>query len=154
MNQDIENMRSDIIDLLDDGFQDVEIVENEGRIEKHLVLNTKRVWWNTRLVNSPTFGRMALELEMLQNKANQCLSNMSEPRASEMKQQIIDIVNAYRYSIDAKSSESRRDKNNTQSTLIDRLLHYRIEKQYTMKDETKKSLLSGFAGKDEDKDNT
>ena len=66
--------------------------------------------------------------------------------------QILDIVMAYRYSVDAKSSESRRDKHNTQSTLIDRLLRYKVEKQYTLKDEGKKAFFDGFLGREKDKE--
>ena len=153
MLQESEKIHSDVFELLDHACQLVEIQEdgNGGR-QKVLVLDTKKAWYKTHVVNSPTFGRMALELEMLENKAVQCLNNMARPRAEIMAKQILDIVMAYRYSVDAKSSESRRDKHNTQSTLIDRLLRYKVEKQYTLKDEGKKAFFDGFLGREEHKE--
>ena len=153
MLQESDKIHSDVYELINNACQTVETVsDGNGGSDKVLMLDTKKVWYKTQRVNSPTFGRMALELEMMENKASQCENNMTGSRARVMAKQIMDIVMAYRYSVDAKSSESRRDKHNTQSTLTDTLLRYKVEKQYTIKDEAKRAFGSGFLGKEEDKD--
>jgi len=40
----------------------------------------------------------------------------------------------------------------SQSVLIDKVGRNRVEKVYTMKDQVNKSLLSGFLGRDKDRD--
>ena len=112
------------------------------------MLNPKRVWYKTHIVNSPTFGRFVFELENFGNKAAQCFNNMSKARALVIASQIADLVESFNYSIDAKSSESLRDKNNTQTTLIDKINRYRIEKAYHVKGEMKKSFMDGMLGRD------
>lgn len=65
---------------------------------------------------------------------------------------IMEIGLSYRRSIDAKSSESQRNAQNSQSTLIDKINKNKVERVYTMKDQMNKSLLSGFLGRDREKD--
>ncbi len=69
-----------------------------------------------------------------------------------MAHDILEMSQSYRRSIDAKSSESLRDKNNSQSVLIDNVGRNRVEKVYTMKDQINKSLLKSFLGRDRDRD--
>ena len=59
---------------------------------------------------------------------------------------------SYRRSIDAKSSESQRNAQNSQSTLIDKINKNKVERVYTMKDQAKKSLFDGFLGREREKD--
>lgn len=73
---------------------------------------------------------------------------MSPQRAEVMSNQIMDIVTSYKRSTDAKSSESLRDKHNTQSTLIDKINRGKIERAITLKGEAKASMMDGFMGKD------
>ena len=73
---------------------------------------------------------------------------MSKPRAKVMAQQIMAIGASFRRSIDAKSSESLRDKLNTQSTLIDKLNRTKSERAITFKGEMKRSLKDAFLGKE------
>ena len=65
-----------------------------------------------------------------------------------IRRQIYGIIESYKRSIDAKSSESRRDENNAQSTLIDKINRNKIEKIYSVKGEAKKSFMSGMLGRD------
>lgn len=120
----------------------------DGHVERQLVSDPKKVWYKTQIVNSPTFGNMAFELETLESKRLQCYNHMSQPRAAVMDQQLEGIILSFQYSIDAKSSESLRDKNNTQSTLIDKVNRNKIEKAYTIKGEAKKTFIDGMMGRD------
>jgi hypothetical protein len=69
-----------------------------------------------------------------------------------MAHDILEMSQSYRRAIDAKSSESLRDKNNSQSVLIDKVGRNRVEKVYAMKDQINKSLLKSFLGRDRDRD--
>ena len=137
-----EKQHSDLIDLLTDACQTIELVETEdGHSTKQLVLNPKKIWYKTQIVNSNTFARFVLELENFANLAKDAYNNMSASRARVLAEQIMMRVESYNFSIDAKSSESIRDKNNTSSTLIDKINRNKIEKQYTLKEDMKRSFF-------------
>lgn len=129
-----------------------EIEQPDGTKQKQLVLNPETVWWKTNLINAPTFGRFALELKEWERMATDAFDNMHKDRALSIARDIMDISTSYRRSIDAKSSESIRDKNNTQSTLIDKINRNKIEKAYTVKGEAKKTLLDGLFGREAEKE--
>ena len=138
-----------MIDFLSDACQVVEEVTlPDGTIEKQLITKPEIAWWKTLLVNSPTFGRFAFELKNFAGMAEQCYYNMSKPRAMVMDGQIMAMDESFRRSIDAKSSESLRDKLNTQSTLIDKLNRTKSERAITLKGEMKKSFMDGMLGRE------
>ena len=144
-----QKQHNDLIDFLSDACQTiVEVDLPDGTKEKQLVTNPEIAWWKTLLVNSPTFGRFAFELKNFEGLAEQCHNNMSKPRAEVMAQQIMAIGASFRRSMDAKSSESLRDKLNTQSTLIDKLNRTKSERAITLKGELKKSVMDGMLGRE------
>ena len=73
---------------------------------------------------------------------------MCGPRAEVIAKQIMDIGLDYRYSIDAKSSESLRDKHNQQATLLDKMQKSSVGYSVVPKP-PEKSFLSSWLGKDE-----
>lgn len=144
---------NDLVDLLTTSFQKVVMVENpEGKLEKQLELDTKRAWWQLHSVASNTLGRFALELESFERKATQAKKHMSKERAEDFAENIMGIVDAYRSTVDAKSSEALSDKNNAIQTLIDKIKSNKIERRYVMKDEMKKGMLDGLLGRDREKE--
>lgn len=144
---------SDLIDLLTTSFQKIVTVEGEdGKPQKQLELETKRAWWQLHSVASNTLGRFALELENFERKALQAKYHMSKERADDFAENIMGIVDAYRSSVDAKSSESLSDKNNAIQTLIDKIKSNRAERRYIVKDEVKKGMLAGLMGRDQERD--
>ena len=144
---------NDLVDLLTTSFQKVILVENpEGRMEKQLELDTNRAWWQLHSVSSNTLGRFALELENFYRKAVQAKRHMSKERADDFAENIFGIVDSYRSSVDAKSSESISDKNNAIQTLIDKIKSNKIDRRYIMKDEVKKGIFSGIVGNQADRD--
>lgn len=148
MIPDSDKPNNDVVDMIVEGCQSLETVQNQnGTTTQELRINPKKIWYKTHIINSPTFGRYVLFREMLEDKASQCIFHMTRERANVMANQIMDLCESYDYSIDAKSSECLRDKNNTQSTLIDKVNRNKIEKQYTIKDELKGGILDGFLGR-------
>ena len=144
---------NDLVDLLTTSFQKVIMIENpEGKMEKQLELDTKRAWWQLHSVAANTLGRFALELENFERKAIQSKRHMSKERAEDFSENIMGIVDAYRSTVDAKSSEALSDKNNAIQTLIDKIKSNKIERRYVMKDELKKGMLDGLLGRDREKE--
>jgi hypothetical protein len=141
------------MDLLVDACQTVDTVQNvDGTYTKQLMLDPEKAWWKTHLVNSPTFARFAYELKEFERLGGDCYNNMSAPRAEVIAKQILDIGMDYRYSIDAKSSESLRDRHNTQATLLDKMQKNRVERAYTLKGDAKRSFMDGILGRDRERD--
>jgi len=140
---------NDLIDIIIEASQNIEETETqEGTFQKQLILDPERIYWKTHIVNSPTFARFVYELKELEHLAIQCKNHMSWKRAEVLMKQIQNLVSSFKYSIDAKSSESLRDKNNTQSTLIDKINKNKIERAYTIKDSASKSIWQGLVGRD------
>jgi len=142
-----EKAHQDVIDLLVDACQTVDIVQSpDGTYSKQLILDPEKAWWKTQLVNSPTFGMFAKVLRNLEGMAEDAKNNMSAPRAQVLAEQLLRYCLDYRYSIDAKSSETLRDKNNTQPSLIDKMQRSNTPHAFNPKEEMKKSLFQGWVG--------
>lgn len=144
---------NDLIDVIIQAAQEnKEVEQKDGTIQIETVLNPEIIWWKTGSVNSNTFSRLALELKEWERMSVEAFSHMTKERARVFAHQVIDIGTSYRRSIDAKSSESQRDKDNSQSTLIDKINRNKIEKVYTAKGEMKKSIFDGIMHRDQEKD--
>lgn len=144
---------NDYIDFLFDACQTIEdVVGEDGSLTKQLQTDPEIAWCKTQLINSNTFGRCVLELKDFEGLAVESYYNMSKEMADLLSQQILSKVRSYKRSIDAKSSETRRNKNNAQSALLHLMARNKVEKEYTIKDNMKKSAIMGFLGKDQDKD--
>lgn len=145
---EIDKNISDALDFLSDACSDIIEVQTEAGPQRQQILNTKKVYYKTQIVNSPNFSRFVLELENFRGMADQAKYNMAGPRANQLKEEIIAYYDSFQLSVDAKSSESLRDKYNTQGTLMHEILKNKVEKAYTLKGETKKSFIGGFLGRD------
>ena len=154
MIPDGQQKYTDLIDIVIQAAQtQVDVEQKDGSITKETIIDPEVIWWKTGSVNSPTFARFALELKELERLALTAFENMMPDRARAFAHNIIDLGTSYRRSIDAKSSESRLNKENSQSTLIDKINRNKIERVYTSKGEqTKKSLADIFMGRDKEND--
>ncbi len=153
MLEETEKDHSGVIDFLTDACKTfTEVKQPDGTVATELILDTERVYWKTHNVASNYFGRSVLELKQYENCAAQAFNHMSAPRASVLAQQIKDGVLAYKYSIDAKSSESQRDPNNSSMTLIDKLNKNKSEHIYTVKNAASRTLMDGILGRQAEKD--
>src|SRR3990172_7925451 len=140
---------NDLIDIIiESAKKNVEVPQIDGTVATQTIIDPEVIWWKTGSVNSNMFSRFAFELKEFERMATEAFTHMTKERARIFGHQIIDIGTSYRRSIDAKSSESLRDKNNSQSTLIDKINRNKIEKVYTAKGEMKKSVWDGVMGRD------
>lgn len=144
---------NDLIDIIiESAKKEVDVPQIDGTTAKQIIIDSEVIWWKTGSVNSHMFSRFAFELKEFERMATEAFTHMSKDRARIFGHQIIDIGTSYRRSIDAKSSESLRDANNSQSTLIDKVNRNKIEKVYTAKGELKRSAIDAIMGRDKAKD--
>lgn len=146
MIPETEKNQQDAVDLVLQGTKKYVKVLKEGVEINEEVIDSNSVWWKTQLVNSPTFGLLAFELENLESFAQQAFNYMSPERAEIIGRQILDFCLSIRRAIDAKSSETKMDKNNNQNSLIDRVMRMKQERYISIKDDMKKNGLAGFIG--------
>ena len=148
-----EPEHKDLVDVLVQSVQRIEQVPQEdGSFEKSLVIDPKSLYYKTLIVASPYLARFVLELENFNNLATQAFNFMSRSKALALSEQIRELVIAYQYSIDSKSSESIRENGSAQSTLIDKIARNKIERSYQVKGEKSRSFLDAMMGRDKEDD--
>mgnify|MGYP006141883999 CR=1 FL=1 len=144
---------NDLIDIIIQSSQKtIDVQQKDGTFTKEQIIDDETIWWKTGSVNANTFGRFAYELKEWERTSELAENNMSIPRAIQISQEIMGTGVSYRRSMDAKSSESQRNSQNSQSTLIDKINKNKVERVYTMKDQAKKSLFDGFLGRERERD--
>lgn len=121
--------------------------DENGMARHQQMVDAEQVWWETRIVNAPTFARFAYRLKQFEALATEVYDNMCPERAAIMSNQILKIVRAYKVSIDAKSSETLRDKQNSQSNLIMHINRNRVERAVTVTGDAKDGIMSGIMGR-------
>ena len=148
MIPETQKSHQDVIDLLVDACQTVDYVEDPttGKFSKQLILDPEKAWWKTQLINSPTFGMFAKVLIDLESMATDSKNHMCQQRAQVIQEQLLKYCQGYRYSIDAKSSETLRDKHNTQPALLDKM--QKSATPHAVTKETERSMLSSWLGRD------
>jgi molecular chaperone GrpE (heat shock protein) len=150
---DGQDKHNDLVDLIIQSSTKIVNVQNEDGTEyQEQQLDSDSLWWKTHSISSNQFGALAYELKEWERMALQSRENMCAERSTQISSDIMEISQSFRRAIDAKSSESLRDKNNSQSVLLDKVGRNRVEKVYTMKDQVNKSLINSFLGRDKDRD--
>lgn len=145
---------NDLIDVVIQSSQKEIMVKGENdQLVRELTLDPQTLWWKTGSVNSNTFARFAYELMEFRRVASTAMQYMCAENAQAFALEIESIVESFMRSVDAKSSESQHNKENSRSTLIDKINRKSIEKVYTSKgDKAKGSLADIFMGKDKNND--
>jgi len=137
-------------DLVDVVIQSVtkyeDIEQKDGTKIKEQIIDSEGLWWKTNKIDSEKFAALAFEVKEMERMALEAFNNMTASRAQQYHDQIMAFCQSIRSSIDAKSSESRRDKHNARQTTLDTIGRNRVEKVYSLKDEAKKSGLSSLLG--------
>ncbi len=129
------------------------IVETKnGELVNEQILNDNAFWTKTHSVASNTFGHTIYELNEWERTGNDAPRNMCSERAADIMRDVFEIGQSMRRAIDAKSSESIGINQHTQNTTILGMMgKNKQERVITLKDQAKKSLLSGFLGRESDK---
>jgi len=143
-----QKIHNDAIDFLSDAAQEIRKMPNEaGELVDQLVVDPKQIYYETRIVDSNLFGGFVFELEELGRLSQLAYNNMTTERADVIAPQVLQLVKNFKYSIDSKSSETRRDKHNAQSSLVDKLVRNKQERIVSLKGDVNRSLLDAFKGK-------
>lgn len=150
---DTPKQHNDLVDIIVEVAQTLQAVDVDGVTKLQQMTDPEIIWWKTQIIPKPTFGRFAKELKDFEALGEQAEHFMSKARAVVLKKQIDAEVKGYLRSVDATSSISRLDKNNTQPTLVDKINSSKVPKYYSLKEDTKKSLMEGlFGGKKKDEE--
>lgn len=126
------------------------ITQADGSTKTELGLDHEKLWWKTHKVNAITFGRFAKVYKVFEKKAEQCYQHMPMERAKVMSEQIMQLCEPFKTMVDAKSSESKLDKQNRQQTLIDTLSHNKSERVVSLKEDGKRSIKDAILGKEKE----
>ena len=138
---------NDLVDVIIQsvtGYEDVP--QKDGSIVKEQIINSEGLWWKTNKIDSEKFAALAFEIKEFERMATEAFNNMCSSRAQQYSDQILNIGASLRSSIDAMSSQSRRDKHNARQTTLDTIGRNRVERITTLKDESAKGGISSFFG--------
>jgi hypothetical protein len=145
---------NDLVDIaIQSSSKTIPIKHPDGSVTYEQIIDDDTMWTKTLSVYSNKFSRMVFALKEWERMGKKALQNMSPERAAIMMKDVEEIGISYRRAIDAKSSESMRDDNNSQSTYLDKIARNKVEKVYTTKDGRKSSGFMDFVmGKDKERD--
>ena len=128
-----------------------QVEDDDGKITIIQYMDDLALWCKTLSVASNTLAQLIFELMEFIRNGLRAIHNMSLERAMIWQHDAIEIAESVKKALDSKSSESMRNKDNSQSTLIDKINKNSVEKIFTMKDNAKNSLWSSIMGKEKDK---
>ena len=148
IGQETDKTTLDMVDLLLESYKKPQYVQGQDgvtRVER--IIDERKVWWQTHHIGTQHLGAFAKELEGLRNLATNAFYHMSATRARVIQDQLLKIVGAYEYAVDAKGSESRIDEHNTNQTVLAMLAKAKTERQYTLKGDVKQGFMDGIMGR-------
>lgn len=135
----------DIIDLLSHAsHENMEYLDEHDKPQMTSAVDHEHYYWGTRLVNTQHLGEAVVKFKRLEQKAYEAKYFMTAERAKIAKEYILALYKQYKYGIDSKSSETSRDKDNNQSSLLHLIRKQTVEKEFTAKNDKTRKLLSGF----------
>lgn len=150
---DAEKNLQDLIDYLSEGSKEiVDIPQPDGTVKTETRMKHEKIYWETRLVNSPTFARYVLILKLFEGLILTAKHNMSKARAEAFGKEVMIIVEAHKSHVDAKSSETLRNKDNTQPSLVDKLQKITIQKSISLRGDKEKGILASFGSSTADEE--
>lgn len=147
-----EGGTSDHNDTVDIVFQSVqktkEITNDEGKKEYVQVMDDLALWCKTLSVASNKLSQVIYEMMEFMRVGLSAENYMSKERAKVWRETTLGIVESIKKTLDSKSSESIRNKDNSQGTLIDKINKNSVEKIYTMKDKGKSGIFDSILHKE------
>jgi len=143
----------DTLDFIIHGSEEyVDVEEADGKIVKKLQQDPKKLYYQSRIVNSQYLGDAVVAFETLEQAAMSANNYTTPARAKLFMENLLGRYKRLRYGIDAKSSETVRDKKNNQASLVHLMRKQTIEREFNAKDEKSRKILSGFLSNKEPDD--
>ena len=128
-----------------------QVTDDDGKISIIQYLDNMSLWCKTLSVASNTLSQVIFELMEWIRNGGAAKNNMCVERANEWESEVMAVSESVRKTLDSKSSESMVNKDNKQSTLLDKVNRSSSEKIFTMKENAKGSLWDSIMGKEKDK---
>ena len=155
MLPDADKDHQDFLDFLSDACKKVvRVKQSDGTFKEEKLEDWKKTYYKTQLINYGGYSNTVFETERLENMAYDLFNRMTPERATTIFNQIMNYLDSLRYSMDAKSSEIVRGKDNTQSSMTHLLTRVRIDTHHSGMEEAKKTLgESLFGNKDKQQQN-
>lgn len=142
----------DLYDILIEAVKTVDIKKINGEERAVEIHDNESIYWSTRQVNSMTFARYVRKIKELERLKDDARNNMMPARAKIIEDALDQVIKGHRHTIDSKSSESIKDKNNTQATLVSMFAKHRTDRTYSAKD-AGRGFLRSLMHKDEEENN-
>ena len=145
--------QNDFVDVLIESVHKYyDRLDENGQPTRILEPDNESLFWRTLLINHNGFGGAVLELKKWAGLMESAYDNMCPEVAQQLHDQGMRIYEGYKYAFASKSSETIRDRDNSQSSLTHLLLRDHMEKTVTLKDNMKKGGLQalGIGGRDND----
>jgi hypothetical protein len=145
---------NDLVDIaIQSSSKTIKIKNPDGTITYDQVIDDDTMWTKTLSVYSDKFSRFILMLKEWERMGSRAIYNMSLERARQFKEETEAIGISYRRAVDAKSSESKRDNTNSQSTYLDKIARNKVERVYSTKGEkVRGGIMDAILGRDKEKD--
>lgn len=128
-----------------------QVEDDDGKITIIQYQDDLALWCKTLSVASNTLSQTIFELMEFIRNGLSARNNMCLERAMLYEHEAIEIGESVKKALDSKSSESMRNKDNSQGTLIDKINKNSVEKIFSIKGETKRSLWDSIMGKEKEK---
>lgn len=148
-----DQQQKDNLDFLSQSYNDTILEkQSDGTLKPTYYFNSEVPWFQGHLINQP-FGRYALYIKRLETLAAWCFEHMTPERAEGISKGLLMIRDEHKRSVDGKSSETYRDKENNQNALLNMLFNKTVERKYRIDGlEDKRSIVDAILHKDRSKD--
>ena len=120
--------------------------QKDGSVIMEQIIDSEKLWWGFNKIDSDKFGALSFEVKEFERMGDEAFNCMCTERAQQYKDQILAIGESVRSSIDALSSQSRRDKHNSRQTKLDTLVRNKSEHVYSIEDKAKKGGMASLFG--------
>ena len=139
----------DLVDLIIAGSKELRWEKQANGEDKLVEVNNfESLYYITRSVASPIFAEFVYQLKIFESKMLESRYYMTSERAGVVETLIRGKADAFKRSIDSKSSESLRNGKINIANLIDKLLSRKTEKTVTLAGQGKQGFANVLWGKE------
>ena len=137
-------------DFIQSGAQEIKDIydPNSGKYIPTLTTNSRQLKWMGQTVTSDRLGDLATDMEILYAMGEESVYHMTHEMAESVKQMINGLYSAMFYGINAKSSETIRDKKNQHNNII-QMFTKQQSPYIKMEDEMERGIFGNLFNKKE-----
>lgn len=128
------------------------IADTDGNLVTETYIDDLSLWCKTLMVASNQASQVVYETMELVRDLERAFYNMPKERAIQWQTEGLKVVESVKKTLDTKSGESVLDKNNKQSTLVDKVNRSTSDRTITMKGDETKGKIARMMGWDKDEE--